>query len=164
MTFQVPRKAVASSCRSYCFLHEVPLNLSPVKWVRITVYAIRERSWGNFAGFSCFSVPGEQICHISKLFLYEFNNSVKSQKQQQHKTVRSLHGSVLVWSFYGHGQSKLNSCADCLLPLCRQTFVVVDDISLLPWPQAQQFDCAMLSEQEALRALHRSLWSSLGFL
>lgn len=94
---------------------------------------------------------------------YEFNNSVKSQKQQ-HKTVRSPHDSVLVWSFYGHGQSKLNSCADCLLPLCRQTFVVVGDISLLPWPQAQQFDCAVLSEQEALRALHSSLWSSLGFL
>lgn len=147
------------------FTRSFSVNLILVKWVRITVYTIRERTWGNFAGFRRLSVPGEQIFRISRLFLYEFESFfLKSQKQQQHETFKNpmwfSSGMELLWRL-----AKENwTAAETVFFQGADKLLLWQWHSTAAWPHVQQFGCTRLSEQEALGALPSSLLNSQGFL
>lgn len=120
------------------FTRSFSVNLILVKWVRITVYAIRERTWGNFAGFRRLSVPGEQIFHISRLFLYEFESLFfffwKVRNNNNMKHLRTPCGSVLVWSFYGDWPKKTEQLQRLSSSKVQTNFCCGSDIPLLPGP------------------------------
>lgn len=105
--------------------------------VRITVYTIRERTWGNFAVFRRLSVPGEQIFHISRLVLHGFESVfLKSQKQQQHKTFKNpmwfSSGTEFLWPLAKVNWTAVETVSSSKV---QTNFCCSGDIPLLPGPR-----------------------------